>query len=102
MAKAPDDKMVSMKLVRAVISKRILELATEIRHAEKKYREALKEQRKARDAMIAARAKVEAIEEMEQRERREAVEAGHAEYVITDPATGAVEFRWREADHAAR
>lgn len=28
--------------------------------------------------------------------QRNAVEAGHAEYVITDPATGATEFRWKE------
>lgn len=28
--------------------------------------------------------------------QKEAVEAGHAEYVITDPATGATEFRWKE------
>lgn len=28
--------------------------------------------------------------------RAEAIKAGVAEYVITDPETGAVEFRWRK------
>ena len=28
--------------------------------------------------------------------KREAIEAGTAEYIISDPATGKTEFRWRK------